>query len=595
MVERLPITVEWLDGETAHSLAYRLGHANFVFHMDSFGQDTGLDFAALGAGDGNAVDRAAELVGIDPAVLRSNTLVRSDLGGYIVNGQRIDASLPRRSFGRCCPQCLSEGVPYMRFWWLIEPCRTCIEHSVPHIQLAQQGSMRHRDPDQLVYEYGDRIRILARTLERSPAHAGEHYLRNRLRGMAREPNWLDGVEFSAAAKTMDVFGAVAAFGNDVRVGRLDQAELTKAASAGYDILRGGRTSIWQFLVDLLQNPELNPNAGMQEILGAIWKWLAYSPSPQLGPVKDVVREFCLEHIAVETGTMLLGQRVGQQRIHSIVTAMKEYKLDRRTTRKVLTSARLVREGDTRIERLITFDAKAAGQVLRKYADSISGHEIDDYLNMPARHRVALIAEGHFKPTHWSPGMRQYFHRPHLDDFLQKLSAQSLAATADDGRKHVSIAQIAMYDLRCTAPTMVDMILSGKLTWIGRSADLPGYAGIIVDYEEVRGLLDVNARTRIAKSSWIKQFGSNERLVNLAIKAMGVKVVSKISPISNQMVQYITNGEIERIRQEFISLRDLARNRRQHWRPAKIHMDKLGIRPIPTDSRKLIIYRRADLD
>jgi hypothetical protein len=594
MVERLPINVEWFDGETAHSVAYRLGHANFVFDMNSFGLDTGLDFAALAAGDGNAVDRVAELVGIEPAVLRSNTLVRSDLGGYVVNGQRIDASLPRRSYGRCCPQCLVEGVPFVRFWWLIEPCRTCIEHSVPHVQLAQRGSIRHRDPDQLVHEYGDRIRELAKMLERSPAHAGEHYLQNRLRGMPSEPNWLDGVEFSAAAKTMDVFGAVAAFGKDVRIGKLDQAELTKAASAGYDILRGGKASIEQFLADLLHDPDLNPNAGLQEILGAIWKWLSYARSTGLGPVKDVVREFCLENITVEANTMLLGQQVGRQKIHSIITAMKAYNLDRRTTRKVLTSAGLVEEDDARVERLITFDAKAADKVLRKYVDSIARHEIDSYLNMPTRHRIALIAAGHFKPCYWSPGMHQYYHRAQLDEFLRKLSAEATMARTGDGRKHVSIAQIAQYDLRCTAPRMVDIILSGKLQWIGRAPDVRGYAGIIVDYEEVRGLLDVNSRARIAKSTWIKEFGSNERLVNVAIKAMGIKLIHEVSPISNQMVQYVATAEIERIRREFISLRDVAREGRQHWRSAMIRLDKLGIRPIPADSPKLLIYRRSDL-
>lgn len=595
MVEPLPLNVQWHRGETALSLGKRLARRNFASSMNLFGQDIGLDFSRLGAGERDAVERLAALAGVPLGDLEASTLVRSGANQFVVNGQSIDRSTVRLTTGRFCPACLVQSEPYSRLWWAINPCRLCIEHSMPHQSLATvEVYDRKQDPAGFFERNWDLIVAMHGSAEHVVAHPGEHYLRSRLQGNISKPSWLDGVGFSAAAKAMDVFGAIDVFGQNVVLGRLDTKDLTRAAAAGYAILKGGEPAIRQFLADMLGRPGLPPNAGPQNIFGAIYRWLAHSETSDLEMVRDVVREFTLDHIAIEPGTLFLGKEVVQRRLHSIITVVNMFGHDRRTTRKLLEAAGLVGVDDQRPERLIAFPVEAAEKALRKYVDSVTLIHLDAYLNMPERHRNALVASGHLKPVVRSPGLKPFYHKKDLDHFLERLFESAVPATEDSSKQPVSIANIAKYDRRCTAPKVVDLILNRKLKWVGKQDGVHGYGGVLVDYKEVSELLEGKTPSRLPKSYWIREFGANEKAINSAIKGMKVKIVSEISPISHQWVQYVPDAEISRIRETFVSLRNLSRDRGQHWQITYRDLKRSGIHPIDAGDARLIIYRRSDI-
>ncbi len=187
-------------------------------------------------------------------------------------------------------------------------------------------------------------------------------------------------------------------------------------------------------------------------------------------------------------------------------------------------------------------------------------------------------------------MKPLFTVTDLDSFLDRLSANAVAVVEGCHRKKISIAKVFQHDRRCTPVRMVELILNRKLEWVGTLTDVAGYAGLVIDYEEV--LERLRGKAPVTKSTWAKEFGVGQ--VNAAIRAMDMKVLSEISPISNQPVFYVPAADVERVRREFISLRDISVQRGHSPARVQRNLGAQGIHPIESDNSKLFIYRRSDL-
>ena len=72
-LERLPLTVDLVLGESATSLGSRLARRNGVQRLITFCSDVGIDYFALANGAPQEVARLAALAGVDSVTLQLGT------------------------------------------------------------------------------------------------------------------------------------------------------------------------------------------------------------------------------------------------------------------------------------------------------------------------------------------------------------------------------------------------------------------------------------------------------------------------------------------------------------------------------------------
>ena len=111
-------------------------------------------------------------------------------------------------------------------------------------------------------------------------------------------------------------------------GRSPRTSWTRPARAGFPFAAGGEEGAREALSELCRRfGDSGAKGGRQAALGLIYHWLQFHRSGRAkGPVEDVVREFILDTMAVDPGTVLFGRTVPTRRRHSVASLARQMKM-----------------------------------------------------------------------------------------------------------------------------------------------------------------------------------------------------------------------------------------------------------------------------
>lgn len=475
--------------EMPTSYAARLAARNLSPDLWTFCQDAGLDFAAISTGDGAAIGYLCFLAGIPADSFRDRTVLKTSTMRYRLGAEVMNTETLSRGELRYCPSCVTEArhdgarpheVIHEMHWQFIH-VRRCTRHGC----LLQS----HRPKADRTARFD--FTALVRNIPLHPdATAGEadaldHYLSRRAYGTHGE-NWCNCLEIPALIKACEAFGVLIDHGRDIRASSLVPDRRRDAMLTGFKVLSDGENGIRKALDRFNRrtptrggNQPHPSNGEVQRLLGSHTK-----QRTDLDPMREIVREYFLDHYPFRPGTTVLGRKIVETRVFSLRGACREIGARRSLVEDILIRRDLARrdtEGRFQLECVLT----------RALVDDIRGEKHDyldqiqtaGFLGCSFAMFTQLQRAGMVKPDEGAARrLRKGFHRASLRQFLDRLGAGAERVTT--AGPNLCPLDLVTRKANCSVPEIVRLMLDGRVRARARLTDNIRLDSLLVDVRDI---------------------------------------------------------------------------------------------------------------
>lgn len=509
--------------ETPLSYATRLAAMHLGSSVGPFLSDIGTKADALLRCEGEALDRLADVTGVDVTDFHRNSV--RNLGGrqFDLRGNVFSAEFLSSPHTVFCPACLREdnacGTDPARNWrgrliWTLGPVRTCPSHELILVRRRKAGwDNKYRQLAAIVPLDGNELNRLIDGGEHRPVSPLQNYVIERLEG-AKGPAWLDDQSLEQAVRATEMLGVLLEFGPKAKPGDLDEDQWDAAGRAGFAATSNGENGIRDAL-QAVQGDYLKqggkPDRG--NVLGAPYRWLASRKNTKdPGDIRRVMREHIFATLEVAEGKPILGEALPKRRLHSVESLASEANLDPRTLRNILAAKGIVPVQDKVIGHHV-FDADAGRQIAALVKRSTTIKSLPEALNCTRPQAGQLVDEGMLDPiadgrSEAAGRTRKAINDQDIARFIVAL--HGCARVVDEvPQGMVSIAKAAE-KAKVTSIEVIHLVLGGFLQNVLRLRGVDGYAAIHVDPDELKILKamhlpgmsasDAFARLKLPKSS-----------------------------------------------------------------------------------------------
>ena len=267
---------------------------------------------------------------------------------------------------------------------------------------------------------------------------------------------------------------------------LGDAERDRAVETGFTFYREGEAAIREALDEIRSRSGAQAvQAGPLAYYGSLYDWLdRRSNIVDPGPIRALLREHILDHMAAEPGERILGEEVEERRLYTVQSLAETLGVDRRRMSRLLKKLGLIPDQATDLESgNMVFPVAEVEQLLSDFRDAIPLHELSDYIGASRSQAEGLYREGVLSPVIPPNGRgsvrRVVFARRVLDDFLDWIAG----LVEDEEEGLVSIAD-ACRIVGGTSPQLIKALRKRTVS-ARRRPRRHGVAAIVVDLDEVR--------------------------------------------------------------------------------------------------------------
>lgn len=608
---RLALTLAHGAGETPPDFASRLSTRSCRDHMREFCRDFGINPQAVIDGRPEAVHALADLAKVDAEALLREAFVRvGDGQTFQYKGQHLLRSSLTRNRVRVCPACMSEDIerldcrlvarPHRRSHWLVRAIRTCAIHEIAFVEIEKlDGPGIIHDTSRAFSNAVPRLRsYLDEAVSQSPSKF-ESYLASRLSG-STSASWLDTLPLYAAMQLSFVTGAVALNGPSATLDDLSDHDARQCETAGFDIVDKGSEGIRTFL-DELQAPfrAHRSSPGPKIMYGRLYDWLAHDCRDKAyDPVRDIVIDHALDTLPLGPGDQLFGRNISTRRLHSVHTAALAFDVHPKRLRRALRTSGIAGNSfDMLPDNKVVAKSDVVADLARQLSDTMTMKAAREYLNVPRPHDEGLVQSGLIKPLIDRKRMRssmQYtLPKSDLDDFLVRLTAKAVPQFHGDSEFEPLIK--AAKRSCCPVMDVVRLVLDGKLKRVGLDPTKRGFLSVLVNSKEVRPLVTGAAYDGLSLYQVEKALSATNGAVKGLLKSGLIETETVKNPITGWMQPIVKHEELERFRQEYVSLFNLAKERGEHFQRVKKALIAAGVSPVADPAEiGLTLYQRSDL-
>jgi hypothetical protein len=598
--------------ETVLSWGARLAALHTGGGLVPFLHDLMIDMQQFVVEAAPAVDRLCELTGQDPAALEPNRILRLDRRQYALRGEEFSVEFTKGRQTAFCPACLVEDEqgrndPHAhrrgRLIWKFRAVRTCSDHGLPLIERCNMSwDDRYHELPVHVPETGKALIALGDAMERRIPTGLQDYVIGRLNGKSG-PAWLDGQGIEQGARATEMVGALVLFGPKQSPRALTTDQWERAAQEGWSFTRRGEEGILEALRTAHDGGRFKSgNAGPQLIFGSFYKWLAYHKNRKdLGPIRDVFREYILNTIAIRPGEEVLGAVVSVRRLHSVHSLAKEFKLHPNTLRTFLIARGVIGDEDANVsDGLLTIEVEQAEELGRIMQSAIPLIKLPKIFNASGPQITALLNTGLLAAIGGEGprlGVRCHSVAPKDIDRLLARIVEMIPEQEGEKEGFLPLSRAANIS-RVKLDTILPKLFDGTLKRAGRVAGVPGLGGIRVDMAELAPFAPEPPRG----------FPHSVALVELNVKAMfglalladrpgGALLTSRRLKSTNPRIKkfWLMPEDIAAFRQKYATLPDLSRETVLHAMTIKARLQALGVPTVlPIKELGGNLYMRADL-
>jgi hypothetical protein len=588
----LRVTIPLGRGEAVTSFASRLAAANGL-PVREFCLDWDIRFQSVVDGDAAAIAVLADKGGVAAADLMAHAFIRGQNHAYTYRDEQLTRFSLRRKRVAVCPYCLAEDIAnsdhrphlavYGRAIWQIDAIKSCPVHQSALVEIADDMSpttlhefTHHVAPVLL------NLAILADQAVDRKLTGLENYVLARLDGVQEAP-FLDSQVLFVAIKLCEMLGAVELFGRTANLRRLSDEQWRLAGAAGFVIAAGGAPAISGVLGRLQATFDYSRRGGTegpQALYGRIYQWLEFgAEDAAYDPVRDVIGRHIRDHLPLGPGDTVFGEPVIIRTLHSVRSLSLEAQVHPKRLRKLLRASGIIGEAQDHLaDANVIFASGEASSVITRAKGAMSLPAAGEYLNAPRVHRALLVQAGFLVPCLSAAGFGavDQFAVTDLDEFLRRLL---------DGAEEVKKPKAGQVDIpaaakraNCKAAEIVRLILDKKLKWVGRLSGVDGYLSVLVEPEEIRGLVRGDDHGGLTPYQVAGALGTTDRVARALIKHGHLKTVSTIHPVNRCPQVVVMPAEVERFQKKYVSLFGLAKERGRHFRKLKQELDANGVKP-----------------
>ncbi len=611
----LPVKVEFHDDEAPLSFASRLAAANGYSSMDRMLRLMGLQSRKVQSGDAGAMEALAHWSGENtearlryPGLMSQKTKTRkfgsATLLGITRSGSADDV--------RCCAECVAGDMkragrevarPYIRSWWLIPEIENCPLHnrtlvSLPLLKNASVGDIARRVETFIVRQ--NDVSSLSTDVVDSQLDA---YVLRCIRG-ENQGGFLDHIEAHIAV------GFCEHLGSDLVKLSPEPKGGISAREVGYRVASRGHKSIVETMGEIYRRKTEVGNGdgrgkgkGYQALFPSVKSWLKTKiGNPEYEIVLDVVREATARNTPIGPGDNFMGG-VKKRYLHSVESASKEFGIHRKRVRAILTEARILEKAAHRNNALASFDASLAEPLLRAAISSVPASEAAEMLGVAPQRVKKLSDSGLLPSVEGEMNYRRAFvriKRSDVEDLLSRLEETAQCVTEIGNLLPIAIAA------RKTAlhvPTLVTMILAGRLKRIFYVGSVCNIGTLLLDHEELMSELKTGGREIVAVTpeQLLSLREAEKRLRVCAgtaaalIKHGFLAVVERREHTRGYRLNGIASKSLDQFEASYISSHQLAKVHGTHARIMRAHLESLGIQPIyKTVGTQGAFFRHADV-
>lgn len=245
---------------------------------------------------------------------------------------------------------------------------------------------------------------------------------------------------------------------------------------------------------------------------------------------------------------------------------------------------------------IVFDAEAAAELLRREQSALTFTQLPAYLGTNVVQTKLLIQGGYIRSiiasARFEAGFPSYA-REDLDQFVALLSerAQDVLMAPEGAYQIMHAAKRAC----CNSTEIVDLLLAGKLSWVGKLTNGTGYDAILVDLDEIRRFVRGPELAGLTMNQAYKSLRINPRALNAVVDAGLLTTVKQRPPSNRATLQIIPLAEVDRFRSTYITLFEACAVLNEHHLVLRRQLAHAGVTPMcDQTTARVTLYRRIDV-
>jgi hypothetical protein len=602
VIRKLRLTVEFHSDESPMSYLSRLSAWN-GFVSRRFCTAYGFRIQGVVDGDEATLRTLATLGGIEQEPLLANAFVKSGSREWVHRGETVHRSVLRRDRIAICPACavgdikaspriVAEAAVYGRAIWLFNAIHVCAKHGMP-LELCPKPPNRS-----VMHDFAQHVKLLIPHLDEFAVAPQQDpgplqmYVLRRLEGSSGAP-LLDRMRLASLVRLCETAGATALF-PDINLKKLTGAQRKAAGDLGYEVITGGAENFRSFLADLRETVHRRARLeGPHLIFGKLHSLLSVTlDEPEFDAVRDVVRDYIVEHSAIESGHHVFGQPIGKRKLHSVLTLARAASVHPKTMRRHLSAVGLVTDDQMDMsDHKVLVDAETGMAVASSLAGALSTAKAMKYLNASYDQISAFVKHGFVQPRYRAAasGGRDRYAVADLDEFLIKLGVRSPVGNKKPLRNIPATAK------QCcrSAADVIRLILDGKLeTW--RVPGVEGYLSVLVDPDKAAKALHGARANGVSLREVARRIETSDRVLDALIAQGHIASFIAAHPVNKHPQTLIAPTEIERFRKEYVSLWGLSKQERILIATMKARLEAAGIKPaFDPEKTGARFYRRGD--
>ncbi|MCQ1768056.1 TniQ family protein [Neorhizobium galegae] len=578
------------------SLASYFSRLAAAFEYDcarDFGKDTGVNFDGLAFGDAQALEDFGDLLDCKPTMLKRGAIFKSrktsvlSIGGQCFRPLQVD-----QATFRVCPHCLEadeEEYPgrrghrsFGRLIWLVKAIRVCAVHQTRLVELSAPTPLPRFRHDFASHLAKARSSMAALSAQAKPANqdALDRYVTFRVTNDCSTEGWLEGIPLYAVIRVAESTGLLARRGPDASFADLSEDDRPLAAGHGFEAMASGELEFTRFLKAIARRSRKSARIfSGKSIFGALYLCLLRNPRDQAyEPFKRILRTVAIEELPLGPKDTIFG-RVEQRKMHSVYTASKEFGVDDRLLKKLVSRSDLVGEDiSSAPSNQICLEATSMGRIAAGLAESVEVPVARTRVNASRMQFETIVREKYLKPlagcepdnrSGRSLAIKRRFRLAELDDFLAQLEDAKTGEVTSD----CCDMETACRKAGCSFAEALKLVIGNKLESVS-GENGTGILGIRLDPHELQRKTEGNDHGCLTLRQVALSLPAKHEVVRMLIDLGLLKSVRGRNPTKRFLQTLVEPDEIERFKQEYVGAWEIARRKRLAMRKVRQHLDPL---------------------
>lgn len=603
----------------AHALQHRETVAGFASRLawlngrpvDALLRDMAIHPRMIDQGDEKAIREIAYLgsAEADPLLFYSPRKITQKT--WAVAGRNVPRQAISRTYFRYCPCCILEDLnefdgprhvrPWLRLEWTLSWIRSCDRHGMPFV--VTHPTRRPFAP----FDFIETMRPLLENVEREaqdvgmwPASAFQAWFMRRLDGDTADPNWLDALPLDAAADFCEALGVSALQDPKVQISSLSEADWADAAEEGFAAAAEGPDSI-RALLDRLNAREVDRRGYWtpRDTYGWCYHFLERTKDrPEFAEIRAIIRKAAVETMPLSAGTVVLGEIIEDQQVHTLYSLARTAGIHKRTLRTIL-ERRHPDSGQPDVsDNRLTVTTEIAADIVSGYKGAMTVPAVARMTGIEKRTLDTMIANGWLKTRSKSANIAFAKHRVGQED------VDAMFAALFAGAVEVTEEADGMMDLptvrehcTCSLETVLRLVFEGTLEHKGHLAGRHDFHALLVDLEEVRAKIPVRSEMKGIMRKDMKNVirGIDQNTPAILAERGYLKTITENHPLTGSTLTTYTRESAEAFAQSYVSLGELCQDSGLHRGRIQKDMREAGVDVVFDKAEFMtVFYRRKEV-